>query len=101
MSSDNGCIASRTRSGNLDTNEQDDHLSATLIAIWKKMKIVDDAGLNEMGNYVKKHQSNVITKDAKLDVLILQAKQRHDHYLKQGRFSLDQNRSHSKGESTV
>ena len=54
-----------------------------------------------MVKYVKKHRSNVITKDAKLDILILQAKLRHDHYLKQRRFPSDQNRSQSKGESTV
>ena len=80
---------------------KNDHLSAALIAVWKKMKIVDDTGFEEVFDYVKKHQFNVITKDAKLDILILQAKLCHDHYLKQRRFSLDQNRSQSKGESTV
>ena len=55
MSSENGCIASRTRSGNRDTDEQDDHLSAALIAVEKKMKIVDNACLEEVVNYAKKH----------------------------------------------
>ena len=57
------------------------------------MKIVDDAGLEEVAVYFKKHQSNVITKDAKLDILVLQAKLRDDHYLKQRRLSISQNKS--------
>ena len=57
MSSENGCIASRTRtwSGNRDTDEQDDHPSSGPIAHQKKMKIVDDAALEEVVAYVKKN----------------------------------------------
>ena len=101
MSSENDCIASRTRPGNHDTNEQDDHLSAAPITIWKKMKIADNAGLEEVATYVKKHQLNVIIKDAKLDILVLQAKLHHDHYLMQRRLSTGQNKSKSKGKSTI
>ena len=87
----NNCIASRTRtrSGNRDTDEQDDHPSAAPITIQKKKKTVDDATLEEVVAYVKKHQSNVITKDAKLDILMLQAKFRHEHYLKKTRLPSD------------
>ena len=103
MSSENGCIASRTRtwSGNRDTDEQDDHPSSGPIAHQKKMKIVDDAALEEVVAYVKKNRSNVITKDAKLDILLLQAKFCHEHHVKQRRSTSDQNRSRSRGESTV
>ena len=103
MASENDCIASRTRtwSGNQDTDEEEDHRSSCPITNWKKIKIVDDAGLEEVVAYVKKNRSNVITKDAKLDILMLQAKFRHEHYTKQTRFPSDRNRSRSKGESTI
>ena len=99
MSSENDCIASRTRtrSGNQDTDEEEDRP----ITNRKKLKTVDDAGLEEIVAYVKKNRSNVITKDAKLDILMLQAKFRHEHYTKQTRFPSDRNRSRSKGESTI
>ena len=99
MSSENDCIASRTRtrSGNQDTDEEEDRP----ITNRKKLKTVDDAGLEEIVAYVKKNRSNVITKDAKLDILMLQAKFCHEHYTKQTRFPSDRNRSRSKGESTI
>ena len=50
MSSENGYISSRNRSRNHDADEQDDNLSAALIAVQKKMKIVDNAGLKKWSN---------------------------------------------------
>ena len=91
MSSENACVASRTRFRSVyrDTDEEDDRPSSDPITDRKFMKVVDDAGLEEVVAYVKKHRSNVITKDAKLDILMLQAKFCHEHYLKKTRLPLD------------
>ena len=57
MASENDCIASRTRnrSGNQDADEEEDHPSSGPITNQKKMKTVDDAGLEEVVAYVKKN----------------------------------------------
>ena len=84
MSSENDCIVSRTRtrSGKRDTDEQDDHPSTAPITIQKKKKTVDDATSEEVVAYAKKHWLNVIMKDAELNILVLQAKLRHEYMLR-------------------
>ena len=97
MSSENGCIASRTRtrSGN---RENDEGETAVANTPRKKMKVVGDAELEEVAAYVKKHRSSVLTVDAKLDILLLQAKLRHEHYVKQK--LLSPGRKSSRAEAT-
>ena len=54
MSSENGCIASRTKtwSGNCENDEGEKAVANTP---GKKMKVVGDAELEEVAAYVKKH----------------------------------------------
>ena len=67
----------------MDTNKQEKGTSAASNTPRKKMKVVEDADMEEVAAYVKKHRSSVVTLDAKLDILILQARLRHEHYTKQ------------------
>ena len=55
MSSENGCIASRTKtwSGNCENDEGEKAVANTP---GKKMKVVGDAELEEVAAYVKKHR---------------------------------------------
>ena len=100
MSTENESSASRTRSRRrvLDTDEQDNDSSATFNTPRKKMKVVGDVEMKQVAAYVKKHRSSVITMDAKLDILLLQAKLRHEHYVKQK--LLSPGRKSSKAEAT-
>ena len=85
MSTNNGSTGSSRRSKRLalNANQKDEGETAVVNTPWKKMKVVGDAEMEEVAACVKKHQSTVLTVDAKLDILLLQAKLRHEHYEKQ------------------
>ena len=64
----------------------------------KRLTVVGDAEMETVAAYVKKHRSSVITMDAKLDILLLQAKIRHEHFSKQK--LLSPGRKSSKADAT-
>ena len=85
MSTNNGSTRSSRRSKRLalNTNQKDEGETAVVNTPWKNMKVVGDAEMGEVAAYVKKHQSTVLMVDAKLDILLSQAKLCHEHYVKQ------------------
>ena len=95
---DTRALRSTPRRRHMDTNKQEKGTSAASNTPRKKMKVVEDADMEEVAAYVKKHRSSVVTLDAKLDILILQARLRHEHYTKQK--VLSPGRKSSKVEAT-
>ena len=53
----------------------------------KEMRIIDDEAMDEIMEFVKKNRGSSITKEEKLDVLLLQASFRHEHFMKQKKLS--------------
>mmetsp|Transcript_19984 Transcript_19984/g.27761 ORF Transcript_19984/g.27761 Transcript_19984/m.27761 type:complete len:167 (+) Transcript_19984:165-665(+) len=82
MSTNNGSSGPSRRSKRRvsDANQQEEGVINTPR---KVMKVVGDDEMAKVSACVKKHRSSVITMDAKLDMLLSQAKLRHEHHVKQ------------------